>query len=328
MNRFRTYFAFFALLVVTFILVYQINYEFLNRTYKLQNIYSWVIQPNYKFNTSEYYFNKSSYNCSVITKETNPIFTFKDQIFPNIVPIYHNKSIDLKCLNSKIDKTKTILLWTKLNGLPLLPIQYGFRKPFEDLKCPITDCELTTDRSRFNQSSLVLFHLRNRIDYFPQNRPINQRWVHIIYESPINCHLCDRHENVFNLSATYTRDSDFSSIYWTDSGLYWSINETYDANADVYSRKTEFAATLISACGAPSSRTEYIKDLQNYIPINLFGKCGRPCPKNEDCREHISKNYKFFLLFENSICRDYITEKFFDTLRYDVIPGKENFNQK
>ena len=216
-------------------------------------------------------------------------------------------------------------LTIKFTGLPLIPVKLGSQLPFEDLKCPVTNCELTDDRSKLEESSLVLFHLRNSIDYFPSKRPRNQRWVHIIYESPINCHLCDKYENTFNLSATYTKDSDFSSIYWTDSGLYWNNDENdsnYTHNQDIYASKTEFAAALISACGAPSSRSDYIRELQNHVAINLYGKCGRPCPSNEDCRQFISRNYKFFILFENSICRDYITEKFFETLRYDVIPSK------
>ena len=127
------------------------------------------------------------------------------------------------------------------------------------------------------------------------------------------------------MSATYTKDSDFTSLYWLDSGLYWQTNLNFinnnNNNTDIFASKTEFAATLISSCGAPSSRSSYINELQNYIAINLFGKCGRPCPTDQNCREYISKNYKFFLVFENSLCRDYITEKFFNTLRYDIIPG-------
>jgi hypothetical protein len=56
------------------------------------------------------------------------------------------------------------------------------------------------------------------------------------------------------------------------------------------------------------------------------GKCGRPCPKafdngtTGDCKLIISQKYKFFLAFENSICKDYITEKMFDILPYNIIP--------
>jgi alpha-1,3-fucosyltransferase len=38
------------------------------------------------------------------------------------------------------------------------------------------------------------------------------------------------------------------------------------------------------------------------------------------CREKISKQYLFFLAFENSLCKDYVTEKLFETLLYDIVP--------
>ena len=32
--------------------------------------------------------------------------------------------------------------------------------------------------------------------------------------------------------------------------------------------------------------------------------------------------YRFYLSFENSVCADYVTEKFFRILHYNVIPGR------
>jgi alpha-1,3-fucosyltransferase len=56
------------------------------------------------------------------------------------------------------------------------------------------------------------------------------------------------------------------------------------------------------------------------MSVDVFGKQGNSkCPAS-DCREYIGREYKFFLLFENTVCRDYITEKFFDTIKFDVVP--------
>ena len=37
-----------------------------------------------------------------------------------------------------------------------------------------------------------------------------------------------------------------------------------------------------------------------------------------DCWKMVAKKYKYYLAFENSNCVDYITEKFWDALKYKV----------
>jgi alpha-1,3-fucosyltransferase len=311
---------FLILIIASLIILIFNNYQFLNASF-------YTTKTIIKNSTKDI----NNFKCNVFTNLTNEKYLINGKQYPNFVPLIYNKSIDLKCLRNKknTNKSKIILLWTKFNGEPLIPIQLGTNKAFDNLKCLVNNCELTNDRSKLNKSDFVLFHLRNKIDYFPPYRKKNQRWIHVIYESPIHCHLCDKYENVFNLSATYTKNSHFTSLYWLNSGIYWEKNLNYlnnnnnnNNNADIHANKTEFAAALMSNCdNGQSKRQNYLNELKTYIALNIFGKCGKPCPINNDCREYISKHYKFFLLFENSICTDYITEKFFLTLRYDIIPG-------
>ncbi len=79
---------------------------------------------------------------------------------------------------------------------------------------------------------------------------------------------------------------------------------------------------LISDCQTNKQRLEYIYELKKYIPVDIYGKCSTlKCPSgNVNCREYLSTRYKFFFAFENSLCSDYITEKFFDTLAYMTVP--------
>ena len=79
--------------------------------------------------------------------------------------------------------------------------------------------------------------------------------------------------------------------------------------------KPGFAVALISNCRASNNRLTLIRELQRYIPVKIYGKCGVLCPthfKNNrtgNCRDIIAAEFKFFFAFENSICKDYITEK-------------------
>ena len=79
--------------------------------------------------------------------------------------------------------------------------------------------------------------------------------------------------------------------------------------------------------------------MSKFMTIDVFGKCSKLYNKNyeektckkgcdnnafdcakEDCYKMLETNYRYYLSFENSICQDYVTEKFFRPLKYDVIP--------
>ena len=59
-----------------------------------------------------------------------------------------------------------------------------------------------------------------------------------------------------------------------------------------------------------------VRSLQKHIPVDIYGKCSRkPCP-DQVCFPMLDKDYKFYFAFENSLCEDYVTEKFFKVLRW------------
>ncbi|KAL5966607.1 Glycoprotein 3-alpha-L-fucosyltransferase A, partial [Taenia solium] len=50
--------------------------------------------------------------------------------------------------------------------------------------------------------------------------------------------------------------------------------------------------------------------------VDIFGRNGKQLPRNSDAFHLLSLNYKFYLAFENSNCRNYITEKaYFNAMR-------------
>ena len=75
----------------------------------------------------------------------------------------------------------------------------------------------------------------------------------------------------------------------------------------------------------------YYKEITNKITVTKKGK--QNCdltklpddvPLNDKGKElinmDINNNYYFYLAFENSLCDEYITEKFFRTLNYNTVP--------
>jgi hypothetical protein len=165
-------------------------------------------------------------------------------------------------------------------------------------------------------------------DKIPTYRPKFQRWIFMTYESPIRSYDYSRFNGVFNLSSTYMVNSDFPGMYQTESDFIWKKNESFDKNHDYSQGKIGFAVAVISNCRSDekSNRFDYIKEMRNYVNVDVFGKCGDKCPthfrnnKTGDCKEILGSQYKFYLAFENSICNDYITEKFFGILKFNIIP--------
>lgn len=139
----------------------------------------------------------------------------------------------------------------------------------------------------------------------------------------------------YNLLASYYRGSDVVVPYskWvsydSEEAKYFNIKrENLKTSSINYAdSKTEFAVMFTSNCDrAPNERLKYLKELQKFIPVDLFGKCGKPLPcdynvRSSKCLKSLAKKYKFYLAFENSNCRDYITEKFFDNaFNSDTLP--------
>lgn len=59
--------------------------------------------------------------------------------------------------------------------------------------------------------------------------------------------------------------------------------------------------------------------------VDIFGPCGSlQCPNNqtEECYKLFQRDYKFYLAFENSNCRDYITSDVFyaNLIDRDIVP--------
>ena len=177
--------------------------------------------------------------------------------------------------------------------------------------CPIKSCTFTRDRELIEQSDAVIFgHVPLHIAT-PLNR-YKQVWVYRSLESPIN--TLSIAPATFNWTATYRSDSVLVTPY-SKFVPFKNVSDLPDSVGLNYAAgKTKIAAIFISNCGATNGRMKLVVELRKYVRIDVYGRCGNmKCDKenDENCLRMLKKEYKFYLAFENSNCRDYITEKFF-----------------
>ncbi|XP_060069227.1 alpha-(1,3)-fucosyltransferase C-like [Ylistrum balloti] len=138
---------------------------------------------------------------------------------------------------------------------------------------------------------------------------------------------------LFNWTMTYRRDSDIPNMRGHFEKRFNSSARLPNVTSKLTGRKENVSSTawFVSNCHTESKREDYVKILKNKHSVDIFGRCGKnQCrPRNSiQCLSLLGQRYKFYLSFENSLCRDYISEKSFQfyTEGIDAIPITRGFN--
>lgn len=191
------------------------------------------------------------------------------------------------------------------------------RDVFFQQGCPVNACTITRDHPE--KADLILF--KDYITHYGSTRRNSQVWMLYLLECPYHTQAI---KNVLvNWTATYRRDSDIVAPYerwqYYDPGVTeMTTNVNYAAN------KTKKVAWFVSNCHPRNQRMQYARELSKYISVDIYGACGSlRCPRSQakTCFDMLDADYKFYLAFENSNCKDYITEKFFvNGLGHNVLP--------
>ena len=192
----------------------------------------------------------------------------------------------------------------------------GWGKPlgsstFQTDSCPVSACKLVEGSSWQQRADVVLTKQGSDL---PVERPPSQIWVLYMLESPYHTPLLDHLPPAsFNWTATYRHDSTIVTPYEKYVPFNASL-QLRDPVKNYAEGKTKMVAWFVSNCGAPNGRSQYVQELSRYIQVDIYGSCGPlTCRRSEQdqCFVLLNTDYKFYLAFENSNCRDYITEKFF-----------------
>lgn len=214
--------------------------------------------------------------------------------------------------------------------------KFGVEKPLiymhtKRLHTPLTydeTCEITRDPERFDESHAVVFHAKDLpmtqslADLRSKAPFVDQLWVYFNLESPINTRKVPKNEMLFNLTVTPIRDSDIFHPYGYHYKKTGDDGDNYETEIV---EKTNFIAWCVSNCKV-QFRNDYVRLMQKYLTVDVYGTCSRMFGTKAVCQRDSSRcnrflaTYKFYLAFENSICNDYVTEKYWGALHRGNVP--------
>ena len=190
-------------------------------------------------------------------------------------------------------------------------------------KCPVP-CELSSDKSRAAEASAFVVHARKPdILNLPPN-DILVPWILQTNENPVytpalyNWSIMSQ----FNLLISYRLDSDFPAPVYPMPEL--------DPPIPFHKRQGDVLA-VFSKC--EPVRTEYMRQLMNYIQVHSYGAC----LKNKaglielygkidnhyvfkEQKIELSRYYKFSLVFMNQDCDYFVDDRLFHALTTGSVP--------
>ncbi|XP_064472112.1 alpha-(1,3)-fucosyltransferase C-like [Ornithodoros turicata] len=195
-------------------------------------------------------------------------------------------------------------------------------------------CIFTRNRSMADKSAAIIFHAHDfDPNDIPPRRDAEQIWVLLGMESALHTPKTVLALNGrINWTITHRSDADIPYPKFRTLKLSSVIERLAHRAVPKRFKKKRMAAWFASNCHAPSGRSEFVRELQKVIDVDVYGACGhlRCVPAySHECYEMLSKKYYFYLSFENSLCRDYVTEKFYYPINYDVVPvvmGSANYS--
>lgn len=200
---------------------------------------------------------------------------------------------------SNSDQPRIILLWNDFFGDERWSLPDDLVDPVyfrQGLQCPVSNCVITNHRDLFPQLQMydaILFHAAQPfsvINSVPSQRSARQLYIFALMEPPGETkHVLSDEQNFYNLTMTYRTDSDIVWAYnWfmeKETGLrilptefpkWRPVPDIFNDTAiwDLWPSKTRLAAWFVSHCDTLSKREQLTAELQTYIQVDVYGKCG------------------------------------------------------
>lgn len=171
----------------------------------------------------------------------------------------------------------------------------------------ISRCFLTDNTSTLPTADVVVFHhqeLSRGVSSLPLHldRPASQRWVWLSMEPPINNANLTQLNGLFNWTMSYRRDADISIPYGK------TLPGGDERGFQSAPNRSCLVSWVVSRYRPHQARAVVYQSLKEYIPIEVYGKWNNKPLSNKKLLPTVA-NCLFYLSFENSEAKDYISEK-------------------
>ncbi|CAD1468822.1 unnamed protein product [Heterotrigona itama] len=219
-----------------------------------------------------------------------------------------------------------ILIWKHGKFLERRHIRRFTNNKFSPWENCTVKCVLSYQSEHLDIADAVVFHLhltRDVLELPTVRTRWDQRWIFLTDESPIHTFLygnqeLSRYNGLFNWSMTYRMNSDVPVPYGRTISTSFINSPNINFSSDLIKKsKTKLVTIMGSNCRGTNGRWEYINQLKLILgnDLDIYGKClngnTTACPGHFDKDCPVLNSYKFYLAFENSNCREYLTEKVF-----------------
>ena len=237
------------------------------------------------------------------------------------------------------DVKKTILYTRGFTNLGVFnnPMLKNFEN-YSPQYCGGYKCAIRTTTSFNTAGADIAVFFGIGISGNPPKKPPGQLWAFQTGESQRS--LAASHpqmwDGLFNYSIVYLRSSE-SNEYDLSWSRHFSVRDVhlsrnfYREKLQMVGKKEPNALWFVSNCAnagifrVQSARVEYAHFLSDHVKVDAFTR-GKNCAtklghmlRTKDGAEPSFNNYWFYLSFENSLCKDYITEKFWKIITSDSL---------
>ncbi|KAF0987725.1 hypothetical protein HZS_7962, partial [Henneguya salminicola] len=232
----------------------------------------------------------------------------------------------LKNCNISHKKIYKIQVFGTFFGNPLFPTLSASLCPYSNR------FKITRSNNLLNFDVIVVHFVE--YDYFVQQflkLKIKEKKIIVVvaFESPLS--ISDR--NIF-FTKTQKKLYHWTCSYYSSSllheqyGKYIKSEKSYindDKIKKEFSSRKNAALAIISNCKSNNTlRLDYIKELKKYFQVDTYGDCFSSKLSDMERLQKI-KEYKFYLSFENAMCLEYATEKYWQAIKFGSIAVVMNY---